>query len=239
MMAKKNVAIVLAAGQGRRMQSAVQKQFLEVDGKPLLYYSLKCFQTSEYIDEIILVTGQGEIAYCREEIVDKYSFDKVRRIVAGGSERYHSVYEGLKACQECAYVFVHDGARPLISKKIIKDTMQGVKQYRACVSAVKAKDTIKIADAKGFVVSTPNRESVWIVQTPQAFEYKLLLNAYQKCLSTGLENITDDAMIVEAMTQYKVALIAGDYRNIKVTTPEDLAIVKIFKEKVENNIDIR
>ena len=227
-MGNRNIAIVLAAGQGRRMEAKTQKQFLEIGGKPLLYYSLKCFQISSEIDEIILVTGQEEIVYCQSEIVDKYNLDKVTKIVAGGSERYHSVYEGLKVCEECQLVFIHDGARPFINEEIIKRTKQAAKDYHACVAAVKAKDTIKIADGQGFVKETPKREQVWVIQTPQVFDYHLAYTAYRKCIDEGLENITDDAMVIETMTQSKVKLVEGDYRNIKVTTPEDLEIAKTF-----------
>lgn len=227
-MSKKNIAIVVAAGQGKRMKSATQKQFLEIAGKPLLYYSLKCFQYSSNIDEVILVTGAEDIAYCQETIVDKYGFDKVSKIIVGGKERYHSVYEGLKACEKCGYVFIHDGARPFVDEKIIAKTRDVVGKYRACVSAVKAKDTIKISNEQGFVKQTPNRDQVWVVQTPQVFEYELLYEAYQKCIAKKVENITDDAMVVETMTQCKIMLVEGNYRNIKVTTPEDLEIAEIL-----------
>ena len=227
-MNKKNIAIVLAAGQGKRMKAAVQKQFLEIDGKPLLYYSLKCFQESPNIEEVILVTEKEAITYCQEEIVDKYGLSKVERIVAGGKERYHSVYEGLKACKNCGYVFIHDGARPFVTERIIKQTKEAAVKYQACVSAVRAKDTIKISDDQNFVKETPERNQVWLVQTPQVFEYELVLAAYRKCIIEAIDNITDDAMVVEAMTQCKVMLVEGDYRNIKVTTPEDLKIVEVF-----------
>ena len=229
-MGNKNIAIVLAAGQGKRMKTNKQKQFLELAGKPLLYYSLKCFQESPTIDEIVLVTGQEEIAYCQSEIVDKYKFDKVTKVIAGGKERYHSVYEGLKACEDCKLVFIHDGARPFIDEGIIKRTKEAAENYHACVAAVKSKDTVKLSDEQDFVKETPKREQIWIVQTPQVFEYHLAHVAYGKCIAQGLENITDDAMVIEAMTSYKVKLIEGDYRNIKITTPEDLEIAKILVE---------
>ena len=227
-MSKKNIAIVLAAGQGKRMKTSAQKQFLEIAGRPLLYYSLKCFQDSRDIDEVILVTGKEDIAYCQETIVERYKLDKVSKIVAGGEERYHSVYEGLKACEGCGYVFIHDGARPFVDEKIIADTKEAVCKYQACVSAVKAKDTVKISDEQGFVSKTPNRDQVWLVQTPQVFEYDLVFRAYRECIDGKIENITDDAMVVETMTQCKIMLVEGDYRNIKVTTPEDLEIAKTF-----------
>ena len=116
---KKCTAIVLAAGQGKRMNSSIQKQFLEIKGYPVLYYSLKCFQDSPLIGEIVLVTSENAVSYCRSEIVKKYGFSKVTGIIAGGKERYDSVYAGLLACGECEYVFIHDGARPFISEEIL------------------------------------------------------------------------------------------------------------------------
>ena len=108
----KSTAIVLAAGQGKRMNSKVQKQFLLIKGKPVLYYSLSCFQKSREIEEIIVVTGKESINFCKQEIIETYGFSKVKAVIAGGKERYDSVYAGLRACENCDYVFIHDGARP-------------------------------------------------------------------------------------------------------------------------------
>ena len=121
----KCTGIILAAGVGKRMESDVPKQFMLLEGKPLLYYSLKTFQDS-FIQDIILVCGKDEIEYCREEIVDKYGFSKVRKIVAGGKERFHSVYQGLKAIEECDYVFIHDGARPFVEQRMLTDGLEVV-----------------------------------------------------------------------------------------------------------------
>lgn len=224
----KNVAIVLAAGQGKRMQSKVQKQFLLIQEKPVLYYSLAAFESSSHITDIILVTGKEEIEYCQREIVDKYGFQKVRRIVVGGKERYHSVYQGLLAIDQAEYVFIHDGARPFIEEEIIGRAYEAVKEYKACVVGMPVKDTIKIADAEGFAGQTPDRKMVWQVQTPQTFEYSLIKEAYTKLLAGEQDGITDDAMVVERMTSRKVKLVEGSYRNIKITTPEDLGIAEIL-----------
>lgn len=224
----KNIVIVLAAGQGKRMGTKVQKQFLNICGKPMIYYSLKCFEESPQIDEIIMVTSKDELLYCQEEIVAKYKFEKVSSIVTGGQERYHSVYEGLKACEDCAYVLIHDGSRPFISEEIISRTLEAAKQYQACVAAVPTKDTIKISDDQGFIQATPVRSNVWIVQTPQVFAYDLVKGAYDKSIEKELPGITDDAMVVEAMTSCRVRLVQGSYKNIKVTTPEDLEIAEVF-----------
>ena len=224
----KNVAIVLAAGQGKRMKSKVQKQYLLIKEKPVLYYTLSAFEKSPLISEIILVTGKEEIEYCRQEIVEKYGFTKVCKIVPGGKERYHSVYEGIKAIEVADYVFIHDGARPFVDGDMIARVCAAVEEHKACVVGMPVKDTIKISDDAGFAAQTPDRRKVWQVQTPQTFEYQLIKNAYEKLMEEEPEGITDDAMVVETMTEYKVKLVEGSYRNIKITTPEDLDIATIF-----------
>jgi 2-C-methyl-D-erythritol 4-phosphate cytidylyltransferase len=223
----KSAAIVLAAGQGKRMQSHVQKQFLLLNDRPLITYALEAFENSP-VDQIILVTGSDEIRYCREEIAEKYGFSKVTKVIAGGRERYHSVYEGLKAAKGAEYVLIHDGARPLLNQEIISRALEGAKEYGACVVGMPVKDTIKTAGADGFVASTPNRSTLWQVQTPQAFFYPWISQAYEKLFSREeyQQGVTDDAMVLEAMTSHKVKLIEGSYFNIKVTTPEDMAVAE-------------
>ncbi|MCF0132370.1 MAG: 2-C-methyl-D-erythritol 4-phosphate cytidylyltransferase [Blautia sp.] len=221
-------AVVLAAGQGKRMNSKVQKQFLELHGRPIVFYSLECFQKSDMIDEIILVTGQESIQYCRKEIVERYGLDKVRAIVAGGSERYNSVYNGLLACNDPDYVFIHDGARPFIDQEMLKRGLEGAMKTGACVIGMPSKDTVKIADACDMVKETPERSRVWIIQTPQIFDYSLVRNAHESLRNKDMTGITDDAMVIEQETDVKVCLAAGSYMNIKITTPEDLKIAGIF-----------
>mgnify|MGYP004686764479 FL=1 len=228
----KYTAIVLAAGSGKRMNTAVHKQYLDIKGKPVLYYALYAFEQSS-VDEIVLVVGKGETDYCRQEIVEKYGLKKVKKIVEGGKERYHSVYEGLKAADHPDYVLIHDGARPFILKKTIEQTMQEVKKYQACVVAVPVKDTVKIADEEGYAKETPERKYVWAVQTPQVFSYPMIYDAYEKALQQEDTSITDDAMVLEKVTGRKVRLIEGSYRNIKITTPEDLLIAECYLEHPE------
>lgn len=234
---KKTTAIVLAAGSGKRMKSSIRKQYLMIEDKPLLYYSLKAFDDS-FIDNIVLVTGKGEEQFCREEIIKKYDIRKVSAIVEGGKERYHSVAYGLRAVNwECDYVFIHDGARPFIDNEILKRALDDVVRTRACVVGMPVKDTVKISDRNGYVADTPARSLVWQIQTPQVFEKELISDAYEKLLFREEEllkdgvNITDDAMVVEFFTDVKVKLTEGSYRNIKITTPEDLDIAKIFINK--------
>lgn len=224
----KNTAIVLAAGQGKRMKSKIQKQFIELKGKPVLYYSLRCFQDSPLIQDIILVTGAESVEYCRQEIVEKYGLTKVSRIVPGGKERYDSVYEGLKACADTDYVLIHDGARPFITGEILSRGLENAGETGAAVVGMPSKDTVKIADKEGNVSNTPDRSSVWIVQTPQIFQYSLVYECYRSIRKKNVQGITDDAMVVEHESDVKIRLSEGSYKNIKITTPEDLPIAEAF-----------
>lgn len=235
------IAIVLAAGQGKRMGGKVQKQYLEVADRPVLFYSLDTFQKAHFINEIILVVGTGQIEYCKMEIVDKYGLNKVTKIVEGGSERYFSVWNGLNAISSDKendrinrYVFIHDGVRPFITEEILKRGYEEVKRCEACVIGMPVKDTIKIADEKGYADKTPKRDLVWMIQTPQIFEINLIKKAYKLLMNCDIINITDDAMVLETMLQQRVKLVEGSYENIKITTPEDLKIAEVFvKNKVK------
>lgn len=223
----KFTAIVLSAGKGSRMNIGTHKQYLLLNGRPVITYSLEAFEKSP-VDEVILVTGQGEEEYCRKEIVEAYGFSKVGKIVAGGKERYHSVFCGLQAVTDSDYVLIHDGARPFVTEEIIARTMETVRKTNACVVGMHVKDTIKITDEKDIVKETPERNNVWMVQTPQAFSCPLISHAYEKMLLQEDAAITDDAMVVEKMCQVPVTLIEGSYRNIKITTPEDMLIAEAF-----------
>lgn len=229
----KITAIVLAAGQGKRMNSRVAKQYLLLEDRPVLYYSLKAFEDSD-VERIILVTGEGEADLCRESIIDKYQFQKVTQIVIGGKERYHSVYSALCAAGETDYVLIHDGARPFLTQQIISDVINSVKVEKASIVGVPVKDTVKIVNNKGIVESTPLRENVWMIQTPQAFEFKLIKKAYDMIMKEELIQVTDDAMVLEHTIGTPVKLVFGSYQNIKITTMEDLKIAEAFlKEYLE------
>ena len=229
---QKYAAIVLAAGSGKRMNSQVHKQYLIIQDRPVLYYSLKAFEDSA-VDEIVLVVGKGEEKFCRKEIVDKYGISKVKAIVEGGKERYHSVFEGLKPTSDADYVLIHDGARPFVNQDIIRRCMQEVQKYQACVVGMPVKDTIKIADEEGYAKQTPDRKNVWMIQTPQTFSYALIYEAYEEMLKTEDTAITDDAMVLERIKGKKSKLIEGSYRNIKITTPEDLLIANVYLQHPE------
>ena len=224
---QKYAAIVLAAGSGKRMNSQVHKQYLIIQDRPVLYYSLKEFQDSA-VDEIVLVVGKGEEEFCRREIVDKYGISKVKAIVEGGKERYHSVFEGLKQTSDADYVLIHDGARPFVTEDIICRSIDTVKKEKACVVGMPVKDTIKIATEDTYASVTPDRRLVWMIQTPQAFSYPEILQAYEKIIADGDDSVTDDAMVLEHAAHMPVKLIEGSYHNIKITTPEDMKIAEMF-----------
>lgn len=230
MQKAKCTAIVLAAGQGKRMGTKVQKQYLEIEGKPVLYYSLKAFEDSLVIDEIVLVVGENQKEYCEKEIVSKYGITKVKEIVQGGAERYNSVWNGLQEVEE-GYIFIHDGARPFVNEEILQRVYAEVLAEKACVVGMPVKDTIKIANAEGYADTTPDRNLLWQIQTPQVFETSLVKKAYKKLMEQDNIKVTDDAMVVEQMLGNKVKLVIGSYENIKITTPEDLKIAEIFLKK--------
>ena len=228
----KFAAIVLSAGVGSRMKSEIPKQYMDLVGKPVIYYSLKAFEEAGF-SSIILVCGKEDVKYCQEEIVEKYNLKNITAIVPGGKERYHSVFEGLKAVGEADYVFIHDGARPMLSQEVIKRLKEAVVVEEAAVAGVPVKDTIKIVDDESYVTDTPERQYVWQVQTPQCFSYPIIYEAYQSIIQDEEEGwtipkITDDAMVLEYATDHEVKMVEADYRNIKITTPEDLAIAQLF-----------
>lgn len=244
MKKKRCTAIVLAAGSGSRMKSNVAKQYMLLQGKPLIWYSLQAIEESSVIDDCILVTGAEDISYVRDEIVGRYGFSKVDMIVAGGKERYDSVYNALRAIDdgelsvpnEDGYLFIHDGARPFLTEKILQRSYEEVLNAGACVVGMPVKDTIKIADQAGYAEQTPDRSCVWQIQTPQVFETPLIIEAYTNLMKKKDElagegiRVTDDAMVVESFTGHKVKLVEGSYENIKITTPEDLVIAEALMQ---------
>lgn len=229
----KCTVILLAAGKGTRMGSEIPKQFMNILDKPVLYYSLNCFQNSSLIDDVIVVTSKEMMSYCKKEIVDKFRFTKVRHMIAGGAERYDSVYEGLKCCENTSYVFIHDGARPFVNDEMLSRGYEEVKGSGACIAGVPTKDTVKLSDGDNKVIETPDRNSVWMIQTPQIFDYPLIRRAYDRLQNYNKEGITDDAMVLETMEEHPVRLFMGSYRNIKITTEEDLEIAELFAKKLK------
>lgn len=229
MAAEKRTAIILAAGRGKRMGTTVQKQFLELKGRPLICYTLDHFQAADCIDEIILVTGKEHIEYCRKEIVEAGGYTKVAKIVEGGAERYDSVYQGLLACQGTDYVFIQDGARIFSDESILERGWQQVKKLKSAVAAVPSKDTMKVVFGENHQVKdTPDRSTLWCIQTPQIFAYDRIRAAYDQIYKSDRSGITDDAMVLERFSEHKVYLYEASYRNIKITTPEDLILAEAF-----------
>lgn len=222
----KHIAIIMAAGSGKRMGSDRPKQYLEIDGYPILYYSIKAFEDA-FFDEIILVTRNSDIDYCKKEIVDKYGFTKVSSVVSGGEERSDSVYNGLLAVsdKDC-FVYIHDGARPFVDADVLERTKAKVEAFDACVVAVPAIDTIKMADKDGIVGKTLDRTVLWAAQTPQAFRYSVVMEAFSLYKKEKEKDpdikVTDDASVVEIYGSVPVRIVEGNYKNKKITTPEDL-----------------
>lgn len=216
-------AIVLAAGKGSRMHMDIQKQYATILGKPVIAYTLDAFEASK-VDDIILVVGEGEIPFAREQIVNRFGYTKVSQIVTGGKERYESVYKGLCAAKDSTYVLIHDGARAFITPDLIAQCIRDVISYDACVMAVPVKDTIKIVDEKQYSVSTPDRKVMWQMQTPQCFRLLEIREAYRRMLESGDTTMTDDAMVMEKYGSRRVKMTMGSYENIKLTTPGDFIL---------------
>lgn len=220
-MKDKVSAILLAAGRGIRMRAAKNKAYLTLLGKPVIYYPLHEFQESS-VDEIILVVEEGEEKYARR-IVSRNEFDKVR-IVTGGYERFDSVMNGLEAADNPDYVLIHDGARAFIKREWIEQCIRRVKLDKACIIGTPVKDTIKVVNEDQVAEDTPDRSTLWQVQTPQCFSYREILDAYRKMYEAGDLSMTDDGMVMEAYGTLPVRIFAGSYENIKITTPEDMVL---------------
>ncbi len=237
-MMGKCTAIVLSAGKGKRMGADRAKQYLDLCGRPVLYYCLKAFQDS-FIDDIVIVASVDDFDYIREEIVNKYKITKVTGIVEGGAERYDSVLAGLHAVGSSegkagnSYVFIHDGARPFVDEEMLTRAYETVKKYGTAITAVPSKDTVKIVNNEGITLDTPDRNTVWLMQTPQVFAYEPILEAYEKMhrymeALPRMSTITDDAMVMEKFGDLPVHVCEGSYRNIKITTPEDMKVAEAF-----------
>ncbi len=225
----KSYALIVAAGQSRRMQGK-DKLLLELANKPVLWHSVKVFSDLAEIDGIIVVTSK--VSEIRKLLWKKWNLPKIKMICSGGACRQESVARGLAQLPEDAeFVLIHDAARPLVSSKDILNLLDKVRQYQAVSLAMPVKDTIKIVDAENFVRETPDRQNLWLTQTPQGFQIDLLRKAYHQV--RDLSAFTDDAAIVEA-AGWQVKLVEGSYRNIKITTPEDLLIAEVLKGEIEH-----
>lgn len=234
MTGEKVVAVVLAGGNGSRMNSDIPKQYTQIGDRELIFYCLDIFQKNEKIDGIILVTREEDISFCKKEIIDKYNITKCDKVVAGGRERYDSVASALSLIskKEVSLVMIHDGARPFVTDKMINDSIEAANDFGACTVAVPVKDTIKIVDENGFGINTPNRNTLYQIQTPQTFKTDLILSAYEKMKKDQNYNITDDTMVIELYEGVHSKIINGAYENIKITTKEDIIIAENFLKKM-------
>ena len=224
----KVIALIPAAGMGKRMQAGINKQYLQICWMPIVGRTIALFQEATCVDDIYVITPEQEIPYCRTEVVERYGFTKVRAIIPGGKERQHSVLNGLRALDgtgEDDVILIHDGVRPFISRHILEHAVATAREYDGALVAVPVKDTVKIVEA-GVVRDTPPRESIWLAQTPQAFRYGIIRGAHEMADADGFLG-TDDASLVERMGR-EVHIVLGDYRNIKITTPEDLLLAEAF-----------
>ena len=217
-----NGVVIVAAGTGSRMNMGINKQFIKLEGKEIIAYTIEKFYNNSNIEDIVVVVKEDESDFFKKEILDKYNFKNIK-ISYGGKERQDSVYNGLKLLdKKCHVVLIHDGARPFVSDKIIDNCIEEAKNHKAVVVGVPVKDTIKVIDKDKYIVDTPNRSVLWAVQTPQTFDYNILIDSYKDAFKNGFYG-TDDAMLVERIG-YKVKMVEGSYNNIKITTQEDLNI---------------
>jgi 2-C-methyl-D-erythritol 4-phosphate cytidylyltransferase len=217
---KKNTAIIVAAGSGKRIGGSIKKQFLEINGKPVLRYTLEKFQRSSDVDSIIVVVPEQDVEILVDTIPVKWGIPKVAHVVAGGKERQQSVYSALKLVDESTeIVLIHDGVRPFVRLEEIEILVKSAREYGAAVIGITPKDTIKQIDGS-FISESLNRQELLAVQTPQVFKRDLILRAFENNQKI-LTNVTDDASLVDALGE-KVYLVKGGAHNIKITTPEDL-----------------
>jgi 2-C-methyl-D-erythritol 4-phosphate cytidylyltransferase len=209
------------------MGSDIKKPYLKIGSKPILAHTLQVFEKSFLVDDIFVVVSDEDIKRCKDEVINPYNFHKVADVLAGGTTRQASVFNGIqRTSDDTDIVIIHDGVRPFITEKIIETSVESAYQWGAAVVAVPVKDTIKVADNDNFVSSTPDRSQLWAIQTPQVFRREILIKAHLYAQERNID-ATDDAALVEKLG-YKVKLVMGSYRNIKITTPEDLVIAKAF-----------
>jgi 2-C-methyl-D-erythritol 4-phosphate cytidylyltransferase len=227
--ASRSFALIPAAGMGKRMGASINKQYLQLGGLPIVARTIAVFEQSPLIDGICLVTPADEIPYCREHVVEACGFRKVLAIVAGGKERQHSVMNGLRHLERHTagedVVLIHDGVRPFITPALLQASIEVARTGDGALVAVPAKDTVKIV-REGLVVETPARETLWQAQTPQSFRFDLIYRAHCRAEQEGFLG-TDDASLIERQGG-RIRIVTGDYRNIKITTPEDLVLAEAF-----------
>lgn len=225
---RKNVtAIIPAGGIGERMKMKMPKQFVNVNGKPIIAYTIEALSKCNYINEIIVAVPDGYIPYFND-VVNEFKLMNVKKILCGAATRQETVYKCLKEGVNNEYVLIHDAVRPFISNSIIKTAIESAFEYGASAVGMSSTDTIKIADDNGFISETIDRNKVWQIQTPQIFETNMLLMAHKKAEEEGL-NATDDCGLVENIGQ-KIKLVQNDGINTKITYKDDLKLLEaIFR----------
>jgi 2-C-methyl-D-erythritol 4-phosphate cytidylyltransferase len=217
--------IVAAAGLGRRMNSKINKPYMLIKGRPVLAYSLDILDAFPAVTEIVVVANFAEIEYCQEEIIRKYAYKKVTAIIPGGRERQDSVWNGLMALgNQEGWVAIHDGARPFLTPALLQELLQAARRWGAAIPGLWARDTLKVVDSEAWVMNTLDRSKIMAVQKPQVFDLPLLINAYRMAYADGIYG-TDDSSIFERYAG-RVKVVAGDPRNLKITTPEDLRVAE-------------
>lgn len=226
-------ALVPAAGMGKRMGASINKQYLLLAGRPILAHTLSVFEGASFVDGVFVITPEDEIPFCRDQVVERYGFTKILGIVAGGAERQHSVLNGLRAMEGTAadddVVLIHDGVRPFVSTDVLARATAVAREDDGALVAVPAKDTVKTVE-DGIITGTPPRETLWLAQTPQAFRYAVIRAAHEIADAERFLG-TDDAMLVERLGR-SVRIVVGDYRNIKITTPEDMVLAEAFLKEI-------
>ncbi|MBQ4517862.1 MAG: 2-C-methyl-D-erythritol 4-phosphate cytidylyltransferase [Clostridia bacterium] len=218
--------IIAAAGKGSRMQADINKIFLEYSDMPVLAHTLLTFQHSALVDEIIIVTSECDLLGCKD-ITEEFEITKVKTITVGGAQRQDSVRNALHEVSENAdIVLIHDAARPLVTEAVIQNVIDGALVYQAAATGVSCKNTLKVADDEGLITDTPDRSHLFEIQTPQGFTAELIKKAHTYAYENQLYG-TDDCYLVEQLG-HRVKIVDGDYKNIKITTPEDLLLAELF-----------
>ncbi len=224
----KTVAIIPAAGSGVRMGGGHAKQFLDFDGRPLLAATLAPFQLCRAVDAIILVVPSQDVGYCQEKIVERFKLGKVQKVVAGGKRRQDSVRLGIETTEgNHGLVLIHDGARPVVTESLINRVIDAARTHRAVITGLPAKETVKEVNSRLDVVSTYDREGIWLIQTPQVFRYEDILEAHRTAVREGWEEATDDSILIEKLG-IPVKVVKGSEKNIKVTTQKDLELARFL-----------
>ena len=225
-----NSVVIVSAGRGSRMKADINKQFLKLQNKEVIAHTIDKFYNNENIGEIIVVVREDEAEFFKINIIEKYGYKNIK-IAFGGSERQDSVYNGLKMVDEnCKIVLIHDGARPFVNNETIDSAIESAKENKCVIVGVPVKDTIKVIDENNNVCDTPDRSTLWSIQTPQVFDYSLIMKAHEKAREDNYYG-TDDSMLMEYFGQ-KVKVVEGSYNNIKITTPDDLKISEeILRDK--------